>query len=79
VLSSIVRRESVVALALAIDRLPVLLREAFVLHHVEGLGYEEMAEITGARANALQVRNHRARALLRQQLGAVVDTMWVRE
>ena len=77
VLSSIVRRESAEALAVAIDRLPVLLREAFVLHYVENLPYEEMAQITGARVNALQVRSHRARARLRRQLGAIVDTTWL--
>ena len=77
-LSSIVRREDAARLALAIDRLPILLREAFVLVHVEGLAYAAVAELCGASANTLQVRVHRARALLRQQLGAVVDTWWQR-
>ena len=45
VLSRFVERESAEALALAIDRLPILLREAFVLHAVEGLPYAEIAEI----------------------------------
>jgi len=75
-LSSIVRRESAAQLALAIDRLPILLREAFVLFHVEGLPYAEIAELCAATENTLQVRVHRARSLLRQQLGAVVDTCW---
>lgn len=77
VLSSIVRRESAAAVALAIDRLPILLREAFVLHIVEGLPYADIAEMTGASEGALQVRTHRAKALLRRQLGAVVETFWV--
>lgn len=75
-LSSLVRREDAVRLALAIDRLPILLREAFVLFVVEGLSYAEIAEATGATENTLQVRVHRAKALLRQQLGAAVDTWW---
>lgn len=77
VLSSVVARESAEALAIAIDRLPILLREAFVLHLVEGLPYAEIAEIAGATEQALHVRAHRAKALLRRQLGAVVDTFWV--
>ena len=70
VLSSIVRRESAEALALAIDRLPILLREAFVLRLVESMRYTEIAEITGATEATLQVRVHRAKRLLRRQLGS---------
>ena len=76
VLSSIVRRESAAALAVAIDRLPILLREAFVLRDVERMPYTEMAEITGACEGALQVRVHRAHALLRRQLGPLLDPIW---
>ena len=76
ILSTVVRRESAAALAIAIDRLPILLREAFVLHLVEGLPYADVAEITGATVEALHVRAHRAKALLRRQLGSVVDTFW---
>ena len=78
VFSSIVRRESAELLALAVDRLPILLREAFVLFHVEELPYAEIAELTGVAAGTLQVRVHRARALLRQQLGPAFDTWWQR-
>src|SRR5690606_30802559 len=77
-LSSIVARESAAMLALAVDRLPILLREAFVLYHQEHLPYAAIAELTGVSEGALQVRVHRARALLRQQLGRVVDTWWQR-
>lgn len=77
-LSSLVRREDAVQLALAIDRLPILLREAFVLFAVEGLSYAESALVTDASEGTLQVRVHRAKALLRQQLGAGVDTWWAR-
>ncbi|MCB9869673.1 MAG: RNA polymerase sigma factor [Planctomycetes bacterium] len=74
--SAVVARESAEALALALDRLPILLREAFVLHVVEGLPYAEIAVIAGATPEALHVRAHRGKALLRRQLGAVVDTFW---
>jgi RNA polymerase sigma-70 factor (ECF subfamily) len=78
VLSSIVRRESAAALAVAIDRLPILLREAFVLHMVEGLPYAEIAAATGSSIGALQVRTHRAKALLRRQLGDSHGSIWLR-
>lgn len=75
-LSSLVRREDAVHLQLAIDRLPILLREAFVLHEVEGLPYQELAALCDATPNTCQVRVHRAKALLRQQLGPHVATRW---
>ncbi len=77
-LTSLVRREQAALVALAIDRLPILLREAFVLFHLEQLPYAEIAASTGATEGTLQVRVHRARALLRQQLGSLVDTAFVR-
>jgi len=77
-LSSIVRREDAVRLALAIDRLPIVLREAFVLFAVENLPYAEIAAATEVAEGTLQVRVHRAKALLRQQLGEQVDTWWMR-
>ncbi len=70
------RHEAAERIALALDRLPVALREAFVLHSVEGMRYEEMALATGVEAGTLHVRAHRARGLLRRQLGSVVDTLW---
>src|SRR6266566_3200385 len=39
-------------------------REAFVLKHVEGLSYEEMAVVTGERIPTLKMRVHRAREAL---------------
>ncbi|MEQ1633604.1 MAG: sigma-70 family RNA polymerase sigma factor [Planctomycetota bacterium] len=74
-LSSLVRREDAARVALAIDRLPIALREAFVLFAVEGMPYAEIAVVTGVTEGTLQVRVHRAKALLRTQLGAVVDTL----
>jgi RNA polymerase sigma-70 factor (ECF subfamily) len=77
-LSSVCARESAELLALAIDRLPILLREAFVLFCQEQLSYAEIAAITGVAEGTLQVRVHRARALLRAQLGGSVDSSWLR-
>ena len=39
-------------------------REAFVLKHVEGMTYEEMAAATGERIPTLKMRVHRAREAL---------------
>jgi RNA polymerase sigma-70 factor (ECF subfamily) len=75
-LSSLVRREDAAQLALAIDRLPILLREAFVLFAIEGLPYSDIAAATEVAVGTLQVRVYRAKSLLRQQLGSVVDT-WI--
>ena len=43
-------------------------REAFVLKHVEGMSYEEMAAATGARIPTLKMRVHRAREALLKAL-----------
>lgn len=52
----------------ALDELPPGLREAFVLKHVEGLAYEEMAELMKISVPALKMRVHRARHLLQVAL-----------
>jgi RNA polymerase sigma-70 factor (ECF subfamily) len=47
------------------------------LFAVEGLPYAEIAAATEVTEGTLQVRVHRAKALLRQQLGDQVDTWWL--
>jgi len=59
-----------VALDQAFARLADAEREAFVMREVVGLGYAEIAEATGATADAVRSRIHRARLALRQSLGA---------
>jgi RNA polymerase sigma-70 factor, ECF subfamily len=56
------------AVASALARLPAAQREAFLLKHVEGLSYEEMAEILDASVSALKMRVLRARESLQEQL-----------
>src|SRR5690606_18093851 len=55
----------------ALAALEPLLREAFLLKHVEQLKYEEMSMITGASVSALKMRVKRAtdriRAMLREE------------
>lgn len=51
-----------------LDALPVEQREAFLLHHVEGMGYEDMALVTGAGVSALKMRVKRACDVLRARM-----------
>jgi RNA polymerase sigma-70 factor (ECF subfamily) len=76
-LSGILRQEMNEHALAAIGQLPAPLREAFVLHFMEDLSYPEMAQVTGLAAGTLRVRAHRARTLLRNSLGSIVDT-WMR-
>jgi RNA polymerase sigma-70 factor (ECF subfamily) len=52
----------------ALSRLRVEQREAFLLKHVEGLSYEEMAALTGAGESALRMRVKRANDQMRELL-----------
>jgi RNA polymerase sigma-70 factor (ECF subfamily) len=48
------------AIARALERLDAPYREAFLLKHVEQLGYEEMSAMTGVGVSALKMRVQRA-------------------
>lgn len=52
----------------AIQRLPPLYREAFILKHVEGLSYEEMEEILGVNGDTLKMRVYKGRVQLSREL-----------
>ena len=56
----------------ALGRLPAAQREAFLLKHVEGLSYEAIAELSGARIPALKMRVLRACEALRRELEGVL-------
>jgi RNA polymerase sigma-70 factor (ECF subfamily) len=43
-------------------------REAFLLHHVEGMGYDDMSVATGVGVSALKMRVKRATDVLRSRL-----------
>ena len=73
VLTSVARRELAARLEIAIGRLPHAFGEAFVLHQVEGLPFKEIATIAGVTEATARVRAFRARALLREELGDLVD------
>jgi RNA polymerase sigma-70 factor (ECF subfamily) len=54
----------------AIQSLPPIYREAFVLRDVEGLSTEEAAETLGLGVSALKTRLLRARLMMREVLAA---------
>jgi RNA polymerase sigma-70 factor (ECF subfamily) len=56
-------------LALAMEALTPEQREVFVMKEVEGKSYQEMEILLGLKIDALRMRVHRAREVLRQQLG----------
>lgn len=51
-----------------LDALPTLYREVFVLKHVDGMSFEQIAATTGDSVGSLKVRAHRARRMLRDAL-----------
>lgn len=58
----------------ALNALPVEYRDVIVLKHLEELDYQEIAAILGVTVNALKVRAHRGREMLKQLLeGMGVD------
>ncbi len=58
------------AIKQAAERLPELYRQAFLLKDVEGLSYDQIAEITGDSVPAIKSRLHRARLALREAIEA---------
>ena len=58
----------------AIQRLPPLYREAFLLKHVEGLSYEEMQEILGVNGDTLKMRVYKGRVQLSRELAELNPT-----
>jgi RNA polymerase sigma-70 factor (ECF subfamily) len=63
-----ISRESAAIVAAAVAALPEDAREALVLRDVEGLAYEEIADVLGVPVGTVRSRLHRARSLLRDRL-----------
>ena len=55
----------------ALERLPAKDREVIVLHDLEEMRTVDLADVLGVSVNAMQVRLHRARKRLRDELGDV--------
>jgi RNA polymerase sigma-70 factor (ECF subfamily) len=65
--------EAVRLLERAVDRLPSLYRSVYVLREIEQLSTAETAQSLGLGEEAVKVRLHRARAMLRRDLGEALD------
>ena len=52
----------------AINGLPALYREPFVLRHMNGWGYQQIAEVMDLPVDTVETRLVRARRLLREAL-----------
>ena len=73
--STVVERNRLrVTIGTALSGLPADQREAFTLRHVEGMSYEEMAELCDASVSALKMRVFRAREALAAAVGTAEVT-----
>jgi len=59
----------------ALEGLPAVQREAFVLHEIEGLSFKQMAAATGVGVNTLLSRKRYAVLRLRERLRRVKDAL----
>lgn len=66
--TTLMRRENAKRLRDAVQRLPPEYRLILVLHDMEELSDEDIAEITGLRPGTIRVRLHRARLFVRKEL-----------
>jgi len=60
------------ALRRALEELPDVFREAFVLREIEGMSYKEIADVASVSLGTVMSRLARARTRLRQSLGAAL-------
>ena len=56
----------------ALDELPPIFREALVLREIEGMSYKEIADVSSVSLGTVMSRLARARARLRESLGAAL-------
>jgi len=73
-LTSAMVREMHQRVALAVAKLPDPLREVFVLHYMEDLPYETIAQICGISLGAARLRGMRARDALQAKLASLMGT-----
>jgi RNA polymerase sigma-70 factor (ECF subfamily) len=66
--TQLLNQEAQVLIRRAIDRLPAMYREVFLLADIEGLPNAEIADRLGLTLPAVKSRLHRARLLLREEL-----------
>lgn len=64
------RDEALDELSRAIDRLPHDLKTTVILHHYDGLSYQEIGDITGCSVRGVETRLYRAKQKLREDLAS---------
>ena len=67
-LTDVSERDMIERFEIALGELPQDYREVFVLHHIQGISYEDIAVFTGDSIGSLKVRAHRARKLLKERI-----------
>jgi RNA polymerase sigma-70 factor, ECF subfamily len=70
--SDLEKKETMKALQLAIDSLPQDQKSVVILRDVQGMSYEEIADITGFKLGTLKSRLSRARNALKEKLGGII-------
>jgi RNA polymerase sigma-70 factor (ECF subfamily) len=70
---ALLRRLERDTLAAAIEQLPAVFREAFVLREMQGLSYQEIAEVAGVPVGTIMSRLARARQRLQEKLSEPVN------
>jgi RNA polymerase sigma-70 factor (ECF subfamily) len=61
------------ALAAAVEDLPAVFREVFVLRELEGLSYQEIADVAGVPIGTVMSRLARARQRLQEALAGKIS------
>jgi RNA polymerase sigma-70 factor (ECF subfamily) len=68
-------QEMAVALREAIEQLPVIERDVFMMREAGGLSYDEIARVCNLPPGAVRSRLHRARQQLRDNLGGALGAL----
>jgi len=75
--SQVYRKEMADCLQNFIQQLPGIYRTILVLSHMEELGNQEIADVLGLTLETVKIRLHRARDLLRRELGENCPSYWL--
>jgi RNA polymerase sigma-70 factor (ECF subfamily) len=63
-----------------LPKMPEGYRNVFIMHDIQGLKHQEIAEALGITDGASKSQLHRARAFLRRELAPYLESMnWFRE
>jgi RNA polymerase sigma-70 factor, ECF subfamily len=67
------QRERIKRVSDAVRRLKSMYREVVVLHYLEGMSSDDIGRVLGISRNTVEVRLHRARQMLRETLGPMME------